>query len=69
MFLLDFPVVPIFLSIPNYIAIDIVANDVTVNRTTGNIIDGVPEYRPLNVTKYVINWNELAKANGMLLYR
>ena len=58
-----------FLSIPNYIAIDIVANEVSVNRTTGSFVDGVPEYRVDNVTKYVINWNELAKANDMLLYR
>ena len=63
-------VVPIFLSIPNYISLDIVSSEVPMNRTNGVMdADGNLLFVSENVTKYVINFSELAMANDRLLYR
>jgi hypothetical protein len=56
--------VPIFLSIPNYIAVDIVPNEVTINETNGESgPNGNLIFTTKNITKYVINFNELAMSN------
>jgi hypothetical protein len=56
--------VPIFLSIPNYIAVDIVPNEVTINETNGESgPNGNLIFITKNITKYVINFNELAMSN------
>lgn len=63
-FFIFFSVVPIFLSIPNYIAVDIVPNEVTINETNGESgPNGNLIFITKNITKYVINFNELAMSN------